>query len=254
MVFESNKYNISIPIQNLLIMKKMILFFIVSMFAFAVNAQIGTAHGEFLTPLFQTHKDIKNPKNSNNIQGKTKGSPYENEKFELGEIVHMSSKQKIKKLFLRYNVFDDQIEVSKTSEVSELHGLLKSEHIYARINNKEYHYKKYKDLKNQTKKGYLIKLRSNTKISLYKLLEKKYTKAKIANTSYHKNTPAKFTDQHTYYLEINEQLFLVSSNKKKTVSIFPENQKEVKDFIKKESLNLKKEKDLVKLVNFYGTL
>lgn len=232
----------------------MILFFIASLFVFAVNAQIGTAHGDFLTPIFQTHKDVKNAKGPNNIHDKTKGSPYENEKFELGEIVHTNSKQKIQKLFLRYNVFDDQIEVSKTSEVSELHGLLKSEHIYARINNKEYHYKKYKDLNNHTKKGYLIKLRGNAKISLYKLLVKKYTKAKIANTSYHKNTPAKFTDQHTYYLEINEKLSPVSSSKKKTVSIFPENQKEVKDFIGKENLSLKKEKDLTKLINFYNTL
>ncbi|WP_106793845.1 hypothetical protein [Aquimarina sp. Aq78] len=235
-------------------MKKMILFFIASMFVFAVNAQIGTAHADFLTPLFQTHNNVKDFKKSNDIHSKTKGSPYENEKFELGEIVHTNSKQKIQKLFLRYNVFDDQIEVSKTSEVTELHGLLKSEHIYARINNKEYHYKKYKDLNDQTKKGYLVKLRGNAKISLYKLLVKKYTKAKIANTSYHKNTPAKFTDQQTYYIEINEKLFPVSSSKKKTVSIFPENQKEVKDFIGKEKLSLKKEKDLAKLINFYSTL
>ncbi|WP_035096583.1 hypothetical protein [Aquimarina megaterium] len=236
-------------------MKKIVLFFIVSMFVFAVNAQIGTAHAEYLTPLFQTHNNVKVFKNPNNTQTtKTKGSPYENEKFELGEIVHTNSKQKIQKLFLRYNVYDDQIEVSKTLEASELHGLLKSDHIYARVNNKEYHYKKYKDLNNQTKKGYLIKLRDNTKISLYKLLVKKYTKAKIANTSYHKNTPAKFTDQHIYYLEIGEKLVPVNSSKKKTVSIFPDHQKEVKDFIGKENLSLKKEKDLLKLVNFYSTL
>ncbi|EZH74406.1 hypothetical protein ATO12_11595 [Aquimarina atlantica] len=238
-------------------MEKMILFFITSMFMFAANAQLkmgNHSQTNFLTPLFHIHKSFTNNKNPNGILSEVIGTPYENEKLELGEIVHTNSKQKIQKLFLRYNAFNDQIEVSKTLEASELHGLLKSDHIYARINNKEYHYKRYKDLNNQTKKGYLIKLRSNTKISLYKLLVKKYTKAKAANTSYHKNTPAKFTDQHTYYLEIGEKLFLVSSSKKKTISIFPNNQKEVKDFIGKEKLSLKKEKDLVKLVNFYSTL
>ncbi|WP_132065781.1 hypothetical protein [Aquimarina spinulae] len=232
-------------------MKRIFLFFIAFMFAFAINAQVvsnGKNQTNSFTPLLYAHKYFKDNKN------KTLGTPYENAKFELGEIIHNNSKQKIRKLFLRYNVFNDQIEVSKTLKSSEILGLTKNKSVYVRIKNREYHYKEYKYRNNKTKNGYLIKLTSNTKISLYKLLKKKYIDTKIAKTPMNKDIPAKFTDQHAYYLEIDEKLFPVSSSKKKTVSIFPNNQKEVKDFIGKENLSLKKEKDLIKLVNFYNTL
>ncbi|WP_378180948.1 hypothetical protein [Aquimarina sp. SS2-1] len=182
------------------------------------------------------------------------GSPYEQKEFKKGELIDLSFDKKIVGMSFRYNVYNDQIEIKEHPKSEDISAVIKSDQVFVRIGNKEYHYKEYTDAYGEPKKGYLIKLRCNADINVYKELTKTFKLPKRAQTSYHKNEPAKFLDTEKYYMEIDGKLVHVKMNKRKIAKAFPDKQPELKKYIIKEGLDFKKEVDLVRLVAYYDTL
>ncbi len=182
------------------------------------------------------------------------GSPYEDKVFRQGELVDLRFEKKVVGMFVRYNVYSNEVELVKHPESKNINAMIKADKVYAKIGAKEYHYKEYQDANNDLKKGYLIKLRCNAKINVYKEVIKTFVHPKVAQTSYHKNEPAKFMDTEKYYMEIDGKLVHIKMNKRKIVKSFPGKQSELKDYISKEGLKFKEEVDLVRLVAYYDTL
>ena len=182
-----------------------------------------------------------------------KGSPYENEIFKAGSIIN--ELEKIPQTYLiRYNVYNDVIELREDKSSSKISGLIKSSSIYAIISNKEYHYEEFVDENSENNNGYFILLKKGNNSNLFLRKTKKFKEKVEAKDSYHKETPASFIDLKSYYIKIDKTLLPVSTKKKEFLLQFPEKENELKKYMKAEKINLKSEKDVVKLFTYYDSL
>ncbi|MBQ4805200.1 hypothetical protein J8L88_20230 [Aquimarina sp. MMG015] len=240
-------------------MKRIILFTVIAFITINVSAQSRidrsslTPIDQLFRPLEYKERDAPGEIENVSLEGAV-GSPYEDKVFRQGELVDLSFEKKVIGMFVRYNVYTNEVELVQHPESKNINAMIKAEKVFARIGNQEYHYKEYNDASNKPKKGYLIKLRCNSKINVYKELTKTFVHPTVAKTSYHKNSPAKFMDHEKYYIEIDGKMVHLKMNKRKIVKSFPGKQSELKSYINKEGLNFKKEVDLVRLVAYYDTL
>lgn len=191
-------------------------------------------------------------KNSNNIidLSDINGSPYEKDAFSPGKAVTKNINNS-KAFLLRYNIYNDVIEIQ---DEKNLIGLIKSTNIYAIINGVEYHCEEFKAENNKTKKGYFILLSKGENISLFLRKTKDYKEPVQAKTSFHKNEPAAFIDSESYYFKKGNEMTSLSQNKKKILQQFPEQEDELNSYLKKEKINLKSEKDLIKLFSYLDSV
>ena len=91
---------------------------------------------------FETVKIIAQKNNMRTMDlSKISGSPYSTETFVLAKVERENEKENAN-LLLRYNGYNDEIEIGKstTQEISE-EALLKDKNLRATINNKTYHTK-----------------------------------------------------------------------------------------------------------------
>ena len=155
---------------------------------------------------------------------------------------------------MRYNIYNDAIEMKKnlTDEVAT--DLIKSENIYAKINDKRYHYRDYVDEEGKSKSGYFILISSRGDSRLYLKKSKKFIPKKESTDPYGSGSPASFRDHNKYYFEINNSLFLIPEKKKVFLKQFPDKKEEITKFIKSQKINLKKKEDLIKLLNYYSSI
>jgi len=190
--------------------------------------------------------------NSNSVIDLSKivGSPYENETFSLGKAVNKLTKKSIP-FYLRYNIYNDIIEIDDNQNTF---GLIKSQNIYAIINNTEYHYETYLNDNAKADEGYFILMSKGLHSNLYLRKSKEFKDKVKSKDSFHKETPASFIDLKSYYIKKDKTLLPVSTKKKEFLFQFPEKENELKKYMKAEKINLKSEKDVVKLFTYYDSL
>jgi len=188
---------------------------------------------------------------NNNIDLKTvNGTPYETEDFVLGT-AHEKISDNTKNFFMRYNVYNDAIEIKKNKLDRVAINLIRSENIVATLNDKKYHYRSYLNRNNENKSGYFILISQRGDHSLYLKKSKKFVPKKISKEAYIKDTPASFKDDNHYYFEINGSLRIIPRKKKAFLKEFSEDKVALSAFLKKEKIDLKKQEDLIRLLNFY---
>ncbi len=92
------------------------------------------------------------------------------------------------------------------------------------------------------------------KISLYKYSFKEKTKPRIDKYSKEIKSPSKWKLREEYFYEKNGNGLKKIKLKKRNFLKLLKSNKYVKEFIKKESLSIKKDKDLEKILNYYNNL
>jgi TRAP-type C4-dicarboxylate transport system substrate-binding protein len=123
------------------------------------------------------------------------------------------------------------------------------------LTNKIYRAVRYVSDTNISKKRFLVVLSENKKHTLFKEERIKFYEKVEAATSYEKDKPAKFEridDQ--YYLKLSDNMTLVPQNKKRFLRLFPNKEKELKEFIKENKLHPKNEEELIKIVEYISTI
>ena len=178
------------------------------------------------------------------------GSPYEKESFSLGKAINKLTK-KSNPFYLRYNIYNDIIEID---EKESTFGLIKSLNIYAIINNTEYHYESYSVDNSKTDEGYFILLNRGTNSNLYLRKNKEFKDKVQAKDAYHKEVPASFIDSKSYFIKKDKILLPVSTKKKDFLLQFPEKEDELKKYMKAEKINLKSESDVIKLFTYFDSI
>ena len=180
------------------------------------------------------------------------GSPYYNDKFVLGKIL-VNGKDIPGNYALRYNAYNDQVEL-QGAEVTE--ALIKAVNYSCVINNKKFVYRTYKPKKKEAPiMGYFEVLTSETNGLLLKQNRMKYKEALEAKTSMTQPLPARFIPYTNYYFLKNGTSVATLVSKKTVLDNFePEVQATMKKFIKAEKIDFKKERDLVRLFNYYASL
>ena len=132
------------------------------------------------------------------------GSPYASETFALAKVERTNEKATAE-LLLRYNGYNDEIEIGKITnqEVSE-EALLKDKNLKATFNDKTYQFISFKSKKREATEGYLIVLFEGKKYRLYRQDKKKLSEGRIAKTSLDKDIPPRFRDVETFYVAQGE--------------------------------------------------
>jgi len=232
--------------------------FIVSLFfllSLNISAQVGQFSSQFnIETTIPNGFHVKvNGINSTVDLTKTSGSPYENDKFVFGK-----ASDKLTNLsqayFLRYNVYNDEIEMKITVDDKKTLGLIKSLNNYAVFGNKEYHYEIYSDNNKNTNEGYFILLSKGKNSSLYLKKVKTFKDEQKAKDSFREKVSCSFKDSKIYYIKKERILHPLSNKKKELLVQLSDKENELKKFIKTEKLNLKKEKDLITLFKYYDSL
>ena len=150
---------------------------------------------------FEVVKIIAQKNNQRSMDlSKMSGSPYSMKTFVLAKVERGNEKAKAS-LLLRYNGYNDEIEIGKstTQETSE-EALLKDKNLRATFNNKTYQYKTFESKKGETTDGYLILLFKGENYQLYRQDKKKLSEGRLAKTSLDKDIAPRFRDVPSFYL------------------------------------------------------
>jgi len=228
----------------------MIKSFSLLIFLLGITFSISAQHGmqrKIDTFIFSQESEGLLDENNNNIDiSNVKGNPYDNYNFIPGTIYKDSLKEA---KLLRYNIFSDEIEINTNNTRS---SLLKSTDLYCKIGHKEYHF--FENFgKNGIQKGYL-QLLEKGKISLYLRKDCKYLPERPGFSILQEDEPAEFKTTLSYYILKNGKLILVPQRKKLFLALFSDHSSAIKKFISSKKLNIRKPKDLVKIIAYYNTL
>ena len=190
---------------------------------------------------------------SKNVSNKINaaGSPYVDENFSAIRIDQYSDKV----YTARYNAYNDEMEVKveggkvvaldNTSELT----------VSFTAKNKKYKTYSYTTEKGASKRGFLVVLDDTEKYALLKREYIKYYEAEEAASSYQQDKPATFRrEDDTYFLKMDDKMMSIPLKKKSFLKAFPEHSSDLKTYIKKNKINLKKEADLKQVISYISEL
>lgn len=182
------------------------------------------------------------------------GSPYANKAFQAG-FVFNDGVILASNVALRYNAARDEFEIKKSLNTSNYAAkvLVQSEDIYVKINNRLFVFIN-KNEENGTG-GYYEVLHDGERLSLYKKLTKEFIEGKKAVNSIAADILPMYKEKEDLYImnEDNELSELPGSRNGK-INSFSGNKKLIKQHIRDKKLNVNKQYDLIKLMNYYDSL
>ncbi len=151
---------------------------------------------------------------------------------------------------LRYNIYTDGLEFSRNSKLYEIK---KSTTIHARIDGDYFYYCNFKNQRGLNRDGYYILVELNDKYRIYKRLT-----IDIVEPSHNLikkiDEVGKLKMHSTYYIEEAGVVMQLPLDKKDILVTFSDKESELKKYLKKEKIRLKKEEDLIRFVARYNAL
>ena len=178
-----------------------------------------------------------------------KGSPYIAEAFNQAKVYY--DNKLLGTLYARYNAFSKEMEIKRTHlEEEEYKALTKDEKIKIVFANSQMQYASFIDDKGKRQDDYLITLSDGSNYSLHQRYLVNFVEGKKAENSMVNDIPSRFTSSVEYYLK-DKNTSLVSNiptKKSKLIALFKGSDEiQLANLIKKNSLNIKKEGDLIRL-------
>jgi hypothetical protein len=179
------------------------------------------------------------------------GTPYNNPSY-LPGTVYKGDEVYVSDVALRYNAVADEMEIKKTIAASDEDArvLTKSPDIFVKILDDIFVFVPYQG--GVEDGGYFQVLFEGQNLDLYKKHIKDFTPAKPATTSITRPVPAKFDDEPVYYLVDKQGKFYeLPSNQNRMMKVFGENRNMMKDYAKENSIDIRKEDHLKRLIMYY---
>lgn len=181
-----------------------------------------------------------------------KGSAYFDTAFKEATLVYFG-KPLEEQVYLRYNAFADEMEMSLNSfATSTDQALIKNSKISCIINKQVY---KYLPLKNGNeflgRAGYVQEIHKGNRYSLYLRKRKVFREGKKARTSLERSFPPRFIDETEWYLQKGEgALEFFKPTKKYLKFHFKTNQKRLESFLKNNKGDLKNIETIKDLISY----
>lgn len=205
------------------------------------NEQRATA--EFLssktTPVFKGYKN-------------TMGSIYANKEFQTGS-VYKDGTLVASDVALRYNVQAEEIEMKANTNTTVANVIKTSENISVRILNDDFVYLISPD-KNQ-KAGYFMVIAEGGKLTVYKKIIKDFIEGKESANSYSRDVPDTFKEKEQLYIvSAAGSLTKLPKGKTKREKLLVSQQNQMSSYIQTNNLNLRKEKDFNKALDYFNAL
>ncbi|MES2838645.1 MAG: hypothetical protein V4667_14035 [Bacteroidota bacterium] len=173
------------------------------------------------------------------------GSPFLNSEFEIGEV--LTKNGLFKGVKLKYNILNDTFltEVNGRLLYLEATDYVKK----VSFNNNIF---LVKNVPNSKKNNNFLMLLDSNKVSLYCKKNKIFKDAEPARAMESRPKPASFIDKPIqYFVQLGMNPLIQINNLKDLHDIFPM-EKEIKQYVKENDLNFKKETDLIKIMQFCG--
>ncbi|WP_299219639.1 hypothetical protein [uncultured Aquimarina sp.] len=177
------------------------------------------------------------------------GSVYINKKYQNANII--AEKIGTYEASIRYNIFNDVLEYS---EGSKLYEIIKTPTTHVRIGNDYFYYCTFKNERGFNKHGYYILVELNEQYRIYKKYNLTITEPKPMDADTGSAQIGKIKTTETYYLEENGTVIDLPTKKSDLLAVFSDKKDELKEYIKKEKIKVKKKEDLIKLVAKYNAL
>ncbi len=146
----------------------------------------------------------------------------------------------------RYNAFKDRMEFDDKGKTYEYYPNINDKEIYLINLDKTYTYLSYYIDENKSENGYLVKLQSGEKFTLYKKEQIKLREGRVSQTGYDKTMPDKFIqEKDAFFVKINEEnIVKIPKSKKEFAKLFGDNETKVLNFLKEKDYSLKDESQL----------
>tara|TARA_R110002050_G_scaffold18755_7_gene54450 strand:+ start:10357 stop:11073 length:717 start_codon:yes stop_codon:yes gene_type:complete len=179
------------------------------------------------------------------------GSPYNDSIYKTATFYYKDN-QKIAECLTRYNAYTDELEMMNTN--GDIGVLQKVDFLRVSLNNKLYIALNSPNYKKGENRFFIEKV-VHEKYSLYYRESKSLKEGVPAKSGYHTATTSKFINNSEYYIKFNNgPLDEAPLTKSKLLKKFPNHQKTLKTYFLDNNINLKKESDLINLVNYYNSL
>lgn len=185
-----------------------------------------------------------------------KGTPYFNKKFTDSKIRYFD-KTLSEIFYLRYNAFSDEIEMGKNKlQNKSVEIVQRNENIVCYIGDEIFLFKSYKNEIGNLKKGYLTKIFEGKKSKIFRSNRKLFMEATQARTSLERAFPARYIDEKSYYVSLNDfsEITYLKLSKKSISKLIDNKKKRIKKFISENKIKPKNEVDLIKIFKFYDSL
>lgn len=228
-------------------MKKLLLIFLAIVPIFSIAQKPGQAGS---LRLFENNRPFSLPDGQgNNLDiplEQIEGSPYLKKQFLPGKVYEADKNAGT--FLMRYNIYNDVMEIMfKENEIQEL---LIHPRVKASIGTSRFIVHDYLDNLNNKSKGYFEILSNGDKINLLKKHRVKFSPGEPAKTSFHKATKPKFEYLKEYYFRFREEELPIRIKKLKENHILYLLKEHgiAKEIIQAQNLDIRKEKDLIKLV------
>lgn len=181
-----------------------------------------------------------------------KGSPYFDTAFNEATLVYFG-KPLEEQVYLRYNAFADEMEMSLNSfATSTDQVLIKNSKVICKIQGEVFRYLPLTN-GNSTlgKMGYVREVYKGQHYSLYLRERKIFREGKKARTSLERSFPARFVDESEWYFQKKEgPLEFIKPNKKNFKKYFKTDLVHLETFLKTKKGDMKKMEYLKKLLRF----
>ena len=178
------------------------------------------------------------------------GTQYYEDEFKLSDLKYFGTKMESIG-YMRYDAYNDVIEMASTPDVerSEI-ILLKNSDVIAKINKKEYVFLEYDEEDIKNKKGYMIRLYIGNNYSLYQKRVKIFKEAEKTKAGITESQPPRYISKTDFYIQTRDQKpQLIKISKIRLIDFF-ENQSEIKEFIKKNTLKVSKIESIISIIEF----
>lgn len=180
------------------------------------------------------------------------GSPYLFRDLTKGEAISNDNTRYVNANF-RYNIYTDQIEYEKYGDIYILNN--PGDFKYFIIGDNIFCYKLFSTSDGLLKKGYFQLLKKGEDATLFKKKNVKFVPPKDAE-AFSPASSAKFMSaSDSYFISFHgKPLVRLNLRRKEFLSVFPEKTNEIERYIANQKLSIRKEEDLLKLVEFYNKL
>ncbi|MGB5822033.1 MAG: hypothetical protein WBG90_21300 [Saonia sp.] len=202
-------------------------------------------------------QQYRNQRNKEVPRANIVGSPYVWEEFKKGPIYSQDGLEGY--AYIRYDGYNEEVQLKKYQEDEELQKLLPRLDIYCKVDGQEILFREFSDKKGELKKGHLFKLAEADGITVYQRKAKKYKEGKKGATSLEMTVPDKFVDEFELYVGTGNEkgtISFIKPSKKEILKLFKDEDKtgKVKKFISGSNLDLKDAKDIAQIFMYYNNL
>ena len=175
------------------------------------------------------------------------GSPYVDDKYKDGMIYYGDKNYAAP---IRYNAYQDLIEYQQDGKalVIDANAAIKKVTVGSEV------FIPLRHEGNAKKLGYFIMLDTG-KLSLYSKKRIVFTPFKKGGKLDGSDQPAEFKKSpDVFYYQLGDGQLQEIDNMKSLIATLPDKQEELTQYVKKEKISAKKEKDLVQFVKYYNSL